>query len=671
MDKKTVKKRIAQISSELDLHNNNYYTLDKSEITDKEYDDLLAELIQLEDQYPDLRLSSSPSQRVGAKISAAAKPVAHKVKMYSLDNSYSIEDIKEWNQRVLKRLNGESVDYTVELKIDGVSAALTYANGELTMGATRGDGVKGENITHGVKTIKSVPLKLRSAKDKALPNELEVRGEVFMNRQDFERLNQQRREEGQDLFANARNVTSGSIKLLDSRITAERNLQFYVHSFGQIDSDKQFVSQSEFLDVVKQMGLMVDPHTKVCASIDDVIEYCLHFQDQREDVPYEVDGVVIKINSLRLQKELGHTIKSPRWAVAYKFPAQQVKTVVQQITIQVGRTGVLTPVAELKPVPCGGVTISRSTLHNFEEIERLGVNVGDEVLVERAGDVIPKIIKVLTRTQKKNPPFQIPQSCPECHSKIIKEEDSGVAYRCINPSCPKVLERSLLHFVSRGAMDIDGMGEAVVVQLLDRGTIKDLADIYLITKDDLLALDLVKDKKATKLLQSISDSKNQPLSRFLFGLGMSHVGQKASLLLAQKYQNLKKLSKAKSTELEAIHEIGSAIAESVETFFSQQATRDLIDKFASIGVDPVEAPIELESQELSDKKFVFTGNLESFSRSEAADRVKMLGGQVVSTVSKSTDFVVAGKAAGSKYQKAVSLGIEILTEEQFKEMIHV
>ena len=447
----------------------------------------------------------------------------------------------------------------------------------------------------------------------------------FMNRQDFERLNQQRQADGQDLFANARNVTSGSIKLLDSRITAERNLQFYVHSFGQIDSDKQFKCQSEFLDEVKQMGLQVDPRTKVCSTIDEVIEYCLYFQDQRAEIPYEVDGVVIKINSLALQNELGHTIKSPRWAVAYKFPAQQVKTVVEQITIQVGRTGVLTPVAELKPVSCGGVTISRSTLHNFEEIERLGVNVGDEVLVERAGDVIPKITKVLNKGGKENPPFQIPQQCPECNSQIVKEDASEVAYRCISPSCPKVLEKSLLHFVSRGAMDIDGMGEAIIGQLLDRGAIQDLADIYLITKDDLLALELVKDKKATKLLQAIVASKEQPLSRFLFGLGIAHVGQKASLLLAQKYQNLQNLSKARGEDLEAIHEIGGAIADSVETFFAQQATNDLIKKFVRVGVNPVEEVVELESQELSDKKFVFTGNLESFSRTQAADYVKKIG----------------------------------------------
>ncbi len=670
MDKKLAQKKITQLSDELEAHNYRYYVLAEPTVSDKEYDDLLKALIDLEQQFPELVSPASPSQRVGVKMEATAETVTHAVKMYSLDNTYSIEELREWHNRVLKGLSGDAIEYAVELKVDGVSVALTYNNGVLAVGATRGDGHNGEDITHNVKTINSIPLKLKKKSGVPLPENLEVRGEIFMDKSDFEALNDQRRDEGLSVFANARNATSGSVKLLDSRETARRNLKCFIHSFGRIDDDKLFETQSEFLKTSASWGFYVDPRSQVCPDFDAVVAYCQKHQESREDIPYEVDGVVIKVNSLSQQQSLGHTLKSPRWAVAYKFPAQQVTTRVNAITVQVGRTGVLTPVAELEPVPCAGVMIARATLHNFEEVQRLGVNAGDRVLVERAGDVIPKIIKVVEHSVtglKKT--FKVPRQCPECGSTIVREKDGEVAYRCINPSCPKVMERGLLHFASRGAMDIEGMGEAVVVQLLEKGLVRDLADIYGLTREDLLTLDLFKDKKADKLIAAIKSSQQQPLSRFLFGLGIAHVGQKAAGTLAAEFKALKEIQKASAEDLEALPEIGGVIAKSVETFFKLKSTRELMRKFMKAGLNPVEMVEEPLGDSLAHKRFVFTGELETMSRRDAAALAKRLGGKVSSSVSGKTDYVVVGRDPGSKFQTAQKLGVQILTEQQFKEMI--
>ena len=669
MNKNEAATKIREIAEALEEHNYHYYVLAEPTISDKEYDDLLKSLICLEDQFPDLKDPNSPSQRIGTKIPSGTKSVTHKAKMYSLDNTYYIDELKEWHKRVLKGLPEQNVEYVIELKIDGISAALTYEEGRFVLGATRGDGTVGEDVTHSLKTVRSIPLKLKPDGKIVFPETLEVRGEVYMAREDFQWLNQQRKKTGEPLFANPRNATSGSVKLLDSRVTAQRKLSCFVHSFGILEGGKEFKTQWEFLNSVKKWGFPVDPQHRLCRSIDEVIGYCREYQEKRESLPYEVDGVVIKVNSLQQQERLGATLKSPRWAVAYKFPAYQATTTVKDIIVQVGRTGVLTPVAELEPVECAGVMISRSTLHNFDEVKRLGVKKGDRVLIERAGDVIPKIVKVVfVSGGTKNKMFTVPKKCPECGGKIIKEKTEDVAYRCANPECSRQLERRLLHFASRGAMDIEGLGESVVTQLLDKELINDVADIYCLKKEDLLTLELFKEKKADNLIQAIQRSKGQPLSRFLFGLGIINIGEKAAYILAQKFETIDRIAKAKQEDLEAIHEIGGVMAESVFKFFSCSSTKKLVRKFRKAGVN-INEPIEKKRQELAGKKFVFTGELKTITRNQASAQVRKMGGDVSSSVSKKTDFVVAGESPGSKYKKAVSLGVKILSEQQFSSLI--
>jgi len=669
MNRNEAAKRIQRLAKDIEEHNYCYYVLDQPVVSDKEYDDLLKELVQLEEQYPELRGVNSPSQRVGVKLDSGAETVTHRTNMYSLDNTYSIEELKEWHERVLKGLKNQKVEYVVELKIDGISASLTYENGQLTLGATRGDGLTGEDVTHSIKTIRSIPLKLKAGQNKTLPDVLEVRGEIFMNRGDFDRLNRERKKAGEVLFANPRNATSGSVKLLDSRITARRQLKCLVHSFGVIEGGKSIATQWDFLKFAKKIGFCIDTTHKLCRSIEDAIAYCRKYQGLREEIPFEVDGVVIKVNEFKQQQRLGSTLKSPRWAVAFKFPASQASSVVKDIVVQVGRTGVLTPVAEVEPVQCAGVTITRSTLHNFDEIKRLGVKVGDRVLIERAGDVIPKIVKVVSSGKgQKNKAFSAPKHCPECNGKIVKEKTDEVAYRCTNPACPRQLERRLVHFASRGAMDIEGFGEAVVAQLMEKGLVKDVGDIFYLKKEDLLGLELFKEKKAEKLITAIGKSKGQPLSRFLFGLGIPNIGAKASYVLAQRLGSIDLLMKAKTEDLDAIHEIGDVMIQSIENFFSDPVTKALIGKFKKAGLNMKEA-VEHRSSKLNGKKFVFTGELDSMTRGQAGELVRKLGGDVVASVSRSTDYVVAGSSPGSKYKKAMELGVKVLNEKQFSSLI--
>lgn len=670
-DQAQAAKKIQKLAQEIEEHNYHYYVLDDPIISDKEYDDLLKRLIRLEEQFPQLKDPSSPTQRVGVQIPSGGRAVAHKVKMYSLDNVYSLEELKEWHKRVLKGLPRQKVEYVVELKIDGVSAALTYVHGQFVLGATRGDGITGEDVTHGLKTVRSIPLRLKRDKGEPFPENLEVRGEVYMNRRDFEALNQGRERSGEALFANPRNAASGSLKLLDSRITAQRHLSCFIHSFGMGEGGEGFKAQWEFLTKIRDWGFCVSSHNRLCSSLEEVMAYCREYQEKRKTIPYEVDGVVIKVNSLPQQEQLGATLKSPRWAVAYKFPAHQATTRVKDIVVQVGRTGVLTPVAELEPVECAGVTISRSTLHNFDEIKRLGVQKGDRVLLERAGDVIPKVVKVVESSRAAGAKsFEVPQQCPECGGTIAKEKSGEVAYRCVNPLCPKQIERGLIHFASRGAMDIEGLGEVVVGQLLSRGLVKDFADIYFLKEKDLLKLDLFAQKKAENLLKAIEASKRQPLSRFLFALGIDNVGEKVAYVLARRFGSLDGVMRAKAEDLEKIHEIGAVIAVSVEGFFRQRATRRLMEKFRKAGVNFIEPAYPSKSGRLQGKRFVLTGELASLTRGQAGARVRELGGEVTGSVSPQTDFVVVGENPGSKYAKALSLGIPVLNEKQFQEMIH-
>lgn len=667
-DKVKIKILINDLREKIEDHNYRYYVLSQPSISDKEYDDLLKKLIKLEKDNPEFYDKNSPTQRVGVKMEAAGPTVKHQAKMYSLDNCYSMDELEDWQGRVKKAIRTEKVSYVAELKIDGVSAALTYKNGEFVLGATRGDGTTGEDVTPNIKTIRSVPLKLKEIKSGALPRLLDVRAEIYMNKSDFEQLNKERKDNSEILFANPRNATSGSVKLLDSTITANRNLNCFIHSFGVVDGGPAMATQWDFLQLAKEYGFVVDKHSRLCQNFEEVISFCEEFQKKRNEIPYEIDGVVVKVNSFAQQQKLGATLKSPRWAIAYKFPAHQATTKVKDIVVQVGRTGVLTPVAELEPVECAGVTISRATLHNFDEIKRLGVQKGDRILLERAGDVIPKIIQVVERAGTKRKPFEVPLVCPDCGTKVIKDNEEDVAYRCPNSLCPKQLERGLFHFSSRNAMDIEGLGEAVIEALLSQGLVKSFSDIYKLTKNDFLKLPLFKDKRADNLIEAIARSKKQPLSRLIYGLGIPHIGEKAASVLARRFLTMDGLMSANLGDLLSISEIGDIMAASVLSFFKQKAVLRLIEEFKSLGLNMKEPDIQPTKNTFKDLKFIFTGELKTLTRSEASRIVKDLGGEVVSAISRQTDYIVVGDAPGSKYQKAQELNVKILTENQFKEM---
>ncbi len=670
MNKKSAKQKIHDLSKSIEKHNYHYYVLSQPLITDKEYDDLMQSLIELERKFPEYKSLNSPSQRIGSDILATSQTIKHSSKMYSLDNTYAMSELREWQQRILKGLGQEKVEYVVELKIDGVSASLNYSKGEFVLGATRGDGTQGEEITQNIKTLRCIPLRLIRGDTDKFPESLEVRSEIYMNRRDFGVLNQERKAKEENVFANPRNATSGSLKLLDSRIAATRKLKAFIYALGFQKGGKSFETQWEFLAAAKAWGFPVNKYSRLCKSFDEVIDYCQEYQLKRDQIPYDIDGVVIKVNSFVQQERLGATLKSPRWAVAYKFPAHQVSTLVNKIIVQVGRTGVLTPIAELEPVECAGVIIKRATLHNFEEVQRLGVKKGDRVLVERAGDVIPKIVKVLDKSENyRNDVFQPPQICPICQSRVIKENEDQVAYKCINKKCPKKLEQGLIHFASRGAMDIEGLGDSVVEQLFIRGLVKDLADIYQLTKEQLMTLDLFKEKKAMNLINAIDQSKTQPLSRFLFGLGIENIGEKAAMILAKHFLSMDNLMAAQYEDFVAIHEIGAVMAQSLINMFSLPEFQGLIQKFKKHGlIMKEEMPLKRES-ELTQKIFIFTGKLGQITRQEAANLVKQRGGEVASSIGKNIDYVVVGEFPGSKYKKALDWGLKILSEKEFLDLI--
>lgn len=664
-----IHKEIEKLRQEIRHHDYQYYCLDNPEISDREYDALLRELIDLEKAHPELAGLDSPTQRVGGEPVKGFKTVRHKKKMSSLDNTYTFNEIKEWQERLHKGLGSqERVEFVAELKIDGVSVNLTYEKGTLVVGALRGDGEAGEDVTTNIKTIRAIPLKLLG---KGHPNMVEIRGEAFISLKDFQAMNREREENEEPLFANPRNATAGALKTLDPKIVAKRRLLFFAHSLGEFSAE-DFSSQKDFLDRVKCWGVPVNLKTQLCLTIDEAIKYCRHWQEKRNNLDYEIDGIVIKVNSLEQQKSLGSTLKSPRWAIAYKFPAQQATTQVRNITVSVGRTGVLTPVAELKPVECGGVTISNATLHNFDEIERLGIKIGDRIILERAGDVIPKVVKVITSVRTgKEKKFHLPAQCLSCGGKVVKEKEREVAYRCINPFCPAQIEKRLSHFASRTAMDIEGMGESVVHQLVEKGLVRDFAGIYSLKKEDFLKLELFKDKKAENLINGIMASKKRPLSRLLFAFGIRHVGEKAALVLANTYRTVDNLMKAKIEDFSSIYEIGEVIAHSVYDFFKQKETLRAIEKLKKAGVRAEQPRQEKKASPISDKTFVFTGELESFSRSEAEGAVKELGAQVLTAVSKKTDYCVAGKNPGSKFKKAKKFNVPVLDEAEFKKLIGV
>ncbi|MDD3729744.1 MAG: NAD-dependent DNA ligase LigA [Endomicrobiaceae bacterium] len=663
MQDSNIKNKIEKLKEIIRRHDMLYYAFEKPEISDFEYDALLKELQTLEKENPQFITKDSPTQRVSGEVSSTFEKVEHKVPMMSLDNSYSIQDIKDWHERILKNIN-EEIEFIIEPKIDGLSASLVYENNSLKTGSTRGDGKYGEDVTENIKTIKNIPLKLLTGANIA---KFEIRGEVYINKQDFVSLNERLVEDEMPKFANPRNAASGSLRQKNAKITSERKLSFFVHSFGFIEG-VEFEKHSQFLDFCRAAGFAVQKNIRTFGNIEEVINSVLALQEIRDALAYEIDGVVIKVNSYKLRKIIGYTNKSPKWAIAYKFPARQAATKVLSIKTQVGRTGVVTPLASLEPVNLSGVTISSATLHNFEEIERLNLNTGDEVLVERAGDVIPKIIKVINK--RSEGVFKVPQKCPACSSALIKEKEEDVFFRCINPACPAQLRRSLIHFVSRDAMNIEGLGEAVIDQLLELKKIHTFADIYKLNFDDFMELDLFKQKKANNLMNSIVKSRQNPLHKLIFALGIRHVGEKAAYMLAQKFKNIDNLIRASEEELTAINEIGPVLAESVKKYFSNDKVGVMIKELKESQVNVTEPEKVNNFAPLENKTFVLTGELESMSRKDAENIILSLGGKTTSAVSKKTDYVVAGENPGSKYDKAVELGLKILTEKEFKEIIN-
>ncbi|MDD4954240.1 MAG: NAD-dependent DNA ligase LigA [Candidatus Omnitrophica bacterium] len=659
-----IKKKIGALREKIREHDYRYYVLSQPTVSDKEYDELMRQLKDIEDKHPEFKTDDSPTVRVGSGILEGFKTARHKQKMLSLDNTYSFQELKEWDERVRKGLKpGQGLEYVAEMKIDGVSANITYEKGRLSIGATRGDGETGEDVTANIKTIRAIPLALR---DGDIPDFIEIRGEIYMDRRDFDILNKDRDGLEETLFANPRNAASGSLKLLDTALVAKRRLNFFAHSLGQYRG-KVIPTQWEFLEKLKIWGMRINDNRRLCVSLEEVIEYCRFWQGQREKLSYDIDGIVVKINSMAQQEGLGYTMKSPRWAVAYKFPARQATTDVVKIDFQVGRTGVITPVAELKPVECAGVTIQHATLHNFDEITRLNIKEGDRILIERAGDVIPKVVKVVE--DRGGAPIKVPRSCPACSGKVIKEKEEDVAYRCINPLCPAQLERALAHFASRQAMDIEGMGESMVSQLVKLKLVKDFADIYKLKSQDLAKLELFKEKKISNLLSAIEKSKGQPLSRLIYALGIRHVGEKAAFVLAAEFKNMDNLCAAKYVDLDKIYEVGPVLAESIVEYFSQDSIKKLLHDFKKLGLNLKEEVALRKGSSFSGKTIVFTGELKKFSRLQAQRLVRQLGGNAVSSVSAHTDLVVTGENPGSKYKKARELGVKIISEKEFSRLI--
>jgi DNA ligase (NAD+) len=664
----SIKKEIGLLREKLRHHEYRYYVLDDPEISDAAYDKLMERLKGLEAAHPQLVTPDSPTVRVGGAPRDGFQTVRHARAMLSLDNAFSYDGLRDFDRRVREGSGKEKIEYIAEHKFDGLSISLQYEDGVLVRGVTRGDGTTGEDVTPNVKTIRSIPLQVDTAvlKRAKLPSDFEVRGEVLMTRKAFEALNRQQEQTGGKIFVNARNSAAGAVRVLDPSITAARRLDFFAY-YLFVDGKVPFPKHSDSLAALKQLHFRASDDWKLCSGIDAVIAYCDDWEAKREKLPYEIDGVVIKVNSTAIQNELGYTAKAPRWAIAYKYPARQETTVVNDIIVQVGRTGALTPVAVLEPVQVGGVTVSRSTLHNMDEVERLGLEIGDAVLIERAGEVIPHVLKVV-KEGKNRRPFHMPKLCPECGSAIHHGEGE-VAYRCVNAACPAKRKESLLHYASRHAMNIDGLGEKIVDQLVDKALVKDVADLYALKEDQVAALDRMAEKSAQNLLAEIAGSKKNSLARLIYALGMRFVGERTGQLLAEHFSSLEELAAATEEQLVAVPEVGPKVAAAIAEFFSEPANRQLIKKLHKAGVHPTAEKREVKSQKLAGKSFVFTGGLANRSREEAGELVQQHGGKVSGSVSKKTDYVVVGTDPGSKYDKAKELGVTVLTEAEFEKLL--
>jgi len=665
MATEAIKKRVEKLREEIEYHNYRYYILDQPEISDAQYDRLMRELEKLEEQYPELRSPNSPTQRVGAPPLEAFEIVRHTIPMLSLANAFEEGEARDFDKRVKKFLGtSEEIEYVAEPKLDGLAVELVYEKGQFVVGSTRGDGINGENITRNLRTIKTIPLQL-VRKEIPVPERLEVRGEVIMQVRKFKELNRKREEAGEPLFANPRNAAAGSVRQLDSKVTASRPLEIYCYGIGEVVG-RTFKTHWEILQTLSKWGFRINPYIRTCRNMDEVLQYYHEMSEKRESLPYEIDGIVIKVNRLDLQARLGEIARSPRWALAFKFQPKQETTKILDIIVQVGRTGALTPVAVMEPVKVGGVEVSRATLHNQDEIDKKDIRIGDTVIIQRAGDVIPEVVQVVTSkrkgTEKK---FKMPSKCPVCGAEVVKEE---AIHRCIGLDCPAQLKGRIKHFASKRAMDIEGLGTKLTDQLVDKGLVKDVADIYYLKKEQLVELERMADKSAQNIIDAIEKSKTKPLSKFLYALGIRHVGETTAEDLARHFQRLDDFFHLSEEDLMEVEGIGPEVAASVHQFFQDKKNKESIERLKKAGVKVIEPKLG-EKGKLAGKTFVFTGTLKAYGRDEARNLVESLGGMTASSVSKKVDYVVVGEDPGSKLDKAKALGIKTLTEEEFKKMI--
>ncbi|PEZ31853.1 DNA ligase (NAD(+)) LigA [Bacillus thuringiensis] len=663
MSKEIAKKRIEELRDLLNTFNYQYHVLDNPSVSDAEYDRNMQELIKLEAENPEFMSEDSPSVRVGGTILDIFEKVTHKSPMLSLGNAFNEGDLRDFDRRVRQGIDDANVRYICELKIDGLAVSLHYEKGRFIQGATRGDGVTGEDITQNLKTIKAIPLRLNEEVT------LEARGEAYMPKRSFVKLNEEKEQNGEDVFANPRNAAAGSIRQLDPKIAAKRNLSMFVYGLANVE-EKTIPSHSESLDFLGELGFKTNPNRRTCETIEEVIAYVEEWQEKRPHLDYEIDGIVIKVDDVALQESLGTTAKSPRWAIAYKFPAEEVVTRLTGIELSVGRTGVVTPTAELEPVRVAGTIVRRASLHNEDLIREKDIRIGDYVVVKKAGDIIPEVVNVIfdKRTGEEEE-YRMPTHCPACESELVRLEEE-VALRCINPTCPAQIREGLIHFVSRNAMNIDGLGERVITQLFDADYIRTFADLYALTKEQLLQLERFGEKSVTNLIQAIENSKENSLERLLFGLGIRHVGAKAARTFAEHFETMDELVKATEEELKAINEIGEKMAQSVVTYFDNEDVLELLQQFKEYGVNMTYKGIKIADLQnvesyFAGKTVVLTGKLEVMGRSEAKKKIEALGGKVTGSVSKSTDLVVAGESAGSKLAQAEKHNVEVWNEERF------
>ena len=667
---KDLEKMIAALRDKIRHHEYRYYVLDDPEISDQEFDLLMKELQRLEAEHPNLITPDSPTQRVGGKPREGVVKVPHSSPMLSLDNTYNVEELRNWERRVHELSGRKDIEYVCELKLDGMSLALVYEDGKLARGITRGDGAVGEDVTLNVRTVRSVPLSIprEKLKKEGIPADFEVRGELLMPIAAFKKVNEEREQQGFSLFANPRNATAGTVRQLDASVTAQRRLDYFPYMLLK-DGRTYFDRHWETLNALDTAGFKVNPTRKLARTFEEVWDFIEREETKREKLPYEIDGIVIKVDRTALQDELGYTGKAPRWAIAYKYAARSGVTQIEDILVQVGRTGKLTPVAALKPVPIGGTTVSRATLHNLDEIERLGVKIGDWVEVERGGDVIPKVTRVI---EDKNHPrghksFRMPEKCPVCGTHVVRTEGE-VDYRCVNANCPAKLRETILHFASRGVMNIEGMGDALVTQLTERGLVKNVADIYKLTKDDLLSLERMGEKSAQNVLDEIEASKKLPLERVIYGLGMRFVGERTAQFLAEHFGSMDALMDASEEELQQVDEIGPRIAQSIVEFFHEPTNRKLVERLRDAGLT-FSGKRKQRGTKFAGKTFVLTGTLARHTRDQAKKMIEDAGGRVAGSVSKKTDYVVAGSEAGSKLDKARELGVAVIDERGMEDLL--